>query len=228
LLSKAVELDPGFMKAHFLLGLNLVQEKRYEEAVGQFALLKRVDPEQAHLLFSALAYAYYKLGKPKEALDAAESARKYARGDLQVASAEKMLEFLKAPSRSIPAASRPPEPALATEEEFAPPLLMRRPEAPRTPPVTEAAPKADDYSIEGTLEQVDCLGTTARLRLRIVGREVRLVIQDPTQVAVKGVQGGQLNLQCGPQPPRAVVIHYDPKLDVELGAIGIVRTIEFK
>jgi len=228
LLSKAVELDPGFMKARFLLGLNLVQDKRYEEAVGQFALLKRVDREQAYPLFSALAYAYYKLGKPKEALESAESARKYARGDLQIASAEKMLEFLKAPPRSVPVAAQPPEPALATGEEPAPPRLLRRPEEPRTPPAAKPAPQGDDYSIEGTLEQVDCLGTTARLRLRIVGREVRLAIQDPAQVAVKGVEGGQFNLRCGPQQPRAVVIHYDPKLDVELGSIGIVRTMEFK
>ena len=125
-------------------------------------------------------------------------------------------------------AARPAELAEATREELGPPRLVRRPEAPRTPPAGEPAPQPDDHSIEGTLEQVDCLGTIARLRLRFAGREVRLEILDPAQVVVNGVQGGQLNLQCGPQQPRGVVIHYDPKVDGELGTIGIVRTMEFK
>jgi tetratricopeptide (TPR) repeat protein len=115
LLSRAVELDPGFMKAHFLLGIGLVEEKRYQEAIAHFAQVKRADREEAYPLFSAAAFAYYRLGKRKEALEAAESARKYARGDLQVDAAEKMLDFLK--EVWIPPAVEPAPPPAGQSNE---------------------------------------------------------------------------------------------------------------
>jgi hypothetical protein len=90
------------------------------------------------------------------------------------------------------------------------------------------APQPDDHSIKGTIEQVDCLGKIASLRLRSAGGEVRLKILDPAQVVVKGAGGGQFDFTCGPREPRDVVVHYDPKPDGELGAIGIVKSMEFK
>jgi len=64
---------------------------------------------------SAAAFAYYRLGKRKEALEAAESARKYARGDLQVDAAEKMLDFLK--EVWIPPAVEPAPPPAGQSNE---------------------------------------------------------------------------------------------------------------
>jgi hypothetical protein len=92
----------------------------------------------------------------------------------------------------------------------------------------ELPPQPASPSIEGTLEQVDCLGQRARLRLRFAGRQVRLAILDPARVAVTGAGSGKVELNCGPQKPRQVTIVYDPKVDGELGTIGVVKTMEFK
>lgn len=39
---------------------------------------------------------------------------------------------------------------------------------------------------------------------------------------------GAVDFACGPQKPKKVLIRYDPKIDGELGTIGVVRAIEFK
>lgn len=228
LLRRAVELDPGFTKARYYLGLRLLAERNYEEAVKHLSQVKRMDREEAYPLFQALAHAYHQLGNQAEAITAAERAKKFARNPDETAAAERMLEFLKQPPRPAPVVAQTQKPAEEAEKVHPAPRLVRRPEAPRTPPTVKWPPQPAGSSIEGTLEQVDCLGKRARLRLRFAGRQVRLAILDPTRVMVTGAGSGKVEFNCGPQKPRQVTIVYDPKVDGELGTIGIVKTMEFK
>ena len=210
LLRRAVELDPGFSKARYYLGFSLLADRNYEEAVRQLEQVKRVDREEAYPMFQALAHAYHQLGNQAGAITAAERAKKYARNADETAAAEGLLEYLKAP----------PRPAQVQARTRPEPSLVQRPQAQQT--------QSAGSSIEGTLEQVDCLGERARLRLRFAGRQVRLAILDPARVAVTGAGGGKIDLSCGPQKPRQVTIVYDPKVDGELGTIGTVKSMEFK
>lgn len=81
--------------------------------------------------------------------------------------------------------------------------------------------------VRGTLREVDCLGSQARL---IVERDdhkmVRLLVADPSNVAIAG--RGDQTLGCGKQAPRAVSIEYFPKANARLGTAGEVATIEFQ
>ena len=79
----------------------------------------------------------------------------------------------------------------------------------------------------GTLKQVDCIGSQARLVLEGDDRKtIRLLVTDPGKVAINGP--GQTTLGCGAQKPRRVVIEYFPKVNSRLATAGEVASIEFQ
>jgi len=82
--------------------------------------------------------------------------------------------------------------------------------------------------LAGTLKQVDCLGSQARLIVDDEARHqtVKLLVTDPHQVAING--RGELTLGCGAQKPRRVAIEYFPKPNARFGTAGEVATIEFQ
>ena len=81
--------------------------------------------------------------------------------------------------------------------------------------------------VRGTLRQVDCLGSQARLIVQADDHKtVRLLVADPAKIAISG--GGQQTLGCGRQAARAVTIEYFPKVNARLATAGEVATIEFQ
>ena len=81
--------------------------------------------------------------------------------------------------------------------------------------------------LAGTLKQVDCLGSQARLVVEGEGHKtVKLLVTDPRKVAIMG--RGELALGCGVQKPRRVAIEYFPKPNARLATAGEVATIEFQ
>ena len=81
--------------------------------------------------------------------------------------------------------------------------------------------------LAGTLKQVDCLGSQARLVIESDGHKtVKLLVTDPHKVAIMG--RGELALGCGVQKPRRVTIDYFPKPNARLATAGEVATIEFQ
>ena len=81
----------------------------------------------------------------------------------------------------------------------------------------------------GTLKQVDCLGKGMRLIVQGEdGKSVKLLVPDPSQVAIMGGGAGQIGLACGVQKPRRVKIGYFPKSNAKLATKGEVATIEFQ
>jgi hypothetical protein len=47
-------------------------------------------------------------------------------------------------------------------------------------------------------------------------------------VAVKGAEGGTVDLACGPQKGKLVIVEYQDRQDSRLGTVGDVRSIEFQ
>jgi len=81
--------------------------------------------------------------------------------------------------------------------------------------------------VSGKLQEVDCLGSTARLIVEGADHKmVRLLVADSSNVAITGAAGQTLG--CGKQSPRAVSIEYFPKVNTRLGTAGEVATIEFQ
>ena len=79
--------------------------------------------------------------------------------------------------------------------------------------------------LEGTLRQVDCLGS--QLRLTVLTKEkkiVRLLVTDMSNVAVKG---DPITFSSGVQKPRSIKLDYFPKADAKLATAGEVARIDF-
>jgi len=68
-----------------------------------------------------------------------------------------------------------------------------------------------------------------RIRITAAGqKQVALAITEPGSVTVKGAQGGTVDLACGPQKGKLVIVEYQSRQDARLGTIGDVRSIEFQ
>jgi tetratricopeptide (TPR) repeat protein len=235
-LKKAVELDPEYQDAHYYLAFCLMTDGKYQDAVDHLRRVKHIKIEQAFPYYHAMAYADYQLEKWDDAQKAAEAARKYARQPQDVASAEDMLRALSqererramiAQQTAAQAAGqaaeqagshRVGEPAAAPEK---PRQLISRIDGPGTAP---ARP-----SVVGTLRQVDCLGKMLRLHIAAAGqKQVALAITNPGSVTIKGAEGGTVDLACGPQKGKLVIVEYQDRQDARLGTVGDVRSIEFQ
>jgi hypothetical protein len=84
-----------------------------------------------------------------------------------------------------------------------------------------------DKKVNGALQQVDCLGTQARLILRTAsGATLKLLVANSGQISISG--GGEQSLGCGPQKSRRVNIEYWARPNQRLGTTGEVATIEFQ
>jgi len=57
LLLKAVEVNPGSVKAHSKLGILYVQQKKYEQAIDEYKTVSRLDPSRTDAFFN-LGYLY--------------------------------------------------------------------------------------------------------------------------------------------------------------------------
>lgn len=231
-LKRAVELDPEYQDAHYYLAFWLMSDGRYQDAVDHFRRVKNIKIEQAFSYYHAIAYADYQLEKWDDAQKAAEGARKYARQPQDVSSAEEMLHALSqererramiaqqmaAPPAEQAMPHRPDDPAAVVEK---PRQLVSRTDGPDASP---ARP-----SVVGTLRGVDCLGKMVRIRITAAGqKQVALAITEPGSVTVKGAQGGTVDLACGPQKGKLVIVEYQSRQDARLGTIGDVRSIEFQ
>lgn len=241
LLQKAVELKPDFKEARYALGLTLLQEGNYKEAVHHLVQIRQVDRDQAVSFFMTLAHAHHRLGQQEEARKAAQRAREYAQTYAEISSTERLLEFLSGEARAGAEGMRPVEAIQSAAEPSreVEPHLVRKPSEPAPssstkplePPESIVPAKPQGPVLKGTLQHFDCLGGVARIRILAGGRLVGLAILDSTSVRVKDATGNTstIDFACGPQkPPRAVVVEYEATKDAKLGTVGVVRSIEFK
>jgi len=84
--------------------------------------------------------------------------------------------------------------------------------------------------VEGTLRQVDCLGSQLRLVIDTIDKKtgkktVRLLIPDLSNIAVKG---DPVSFSCGVQKPRQITVDYAPKVDAKLGTSGVVAGLDLQ
>ena len=63
--------------------------------------------------------------------------------------------------------------------------------------------------------------------LEVDGGIVSLLIEDGGRVEIKGFGGGSMDLHCGAQEPRSVVVRFLPTENAESGTLGVIRTIKF-
>ena len=231
-LKKAIELDPEYQDAHYYLAFSLMNDGKYQGALDHFKKVKHIKIDQAFAYYHGMAYCDYQQEKWDDAQKAGEAARKYARQPQDIASAEDMLRALTEErerramieQQMAALAAEQAAPSRASEAKAAaerPKQLVSRVDGPGASP---AKP-----SVVGTLRQVDCLGQMLRLHITAAGqKKIALAITDPESVTIKGVEGGTVDLACGPQKGKLVIVEYQNRQDAKLGTVGDVRSIEFQ
>ena len=88
-------------------------------------------------------------------------------------------------------------------------------------------PQEEMSIVAGSFMRLDCLEGQARMVVAVGGETVSLLIDDGESVALKGSDATRVDLQCGVQEPRSVVVRFLPSRNTELGTHGVVRIIEF-
>ncbi len=234
LLGKALEIEPEMKEACYELGFAHMSARQYSEAVKSFQKVRKVTPEEAFPMFHAIAHALSEMGQKDEARKFAARAGEQARTEAQRADIQRLLEYINfepavAVVRQVVSADTAAEPAAPSK------TLRRRPHSEPFDNTTTEAAAGTEFAppqawLEGKLTRIDCKGQTAILHLQPSGggRIVPLAILDPGLVAIHGRGDGVVDLTCGLQKNSPVRIGLDPKEDTKLGALGVVKRIEFQ
>ncbi len=181
-LRQAVEMNPNFAEAQFLLGLRASERQAFAESVGHLKIAVRILPRQVYF-WHALAYSYHKLGEDAQSRDAAYHA-------LNAAGTEQEQEMARAALRltgdvALPSSTKP---------------------AVSVPPSWEN--KRGEHRAEGKLTRFECLAEGARLWLDIKGEKKSFDIIDPNHIAIRNGPAGSLQFTCGPQSGVAIAVEY--------------------
>jgi Flp pilus assembly protein TadD len=208
-LARAVELDPSDHDTRLNLAVGLVNDGRFAEAVAHLDKVEKVAPKDAFQLQHAYAYAYYRLGRKEEALGRIEKARTHAASPAEARMLDELERALKPPV--VRAAGMVREHSESTAETDEGPAAEAVPRAPRKP---------ETVAIEGILDRLDCLGTRARVRVRVAGQPIYLLIDDP--------RVGDTMLACGALKPRTVLVEYEPRPDRVATAAGTIYSIRYR
>lgn len=200
-LEKTVERNPKFAEAHFLLGAMDTSDRRPAEAIPHLQQAVRIFPRQSYF-WHALALAYHQLGKLPETRAAAERALEAAETPQQADMASAALRL------AVPSPTPQPK------------------KAPVETPASWQDPKAD-HTVDGTLEYIDCTGSTARIQVRANGRARLFLVEKPGEILLNNTSSLTFEFRCGAQKPRRIVVGYRDQPDPKQSTVGVVTSLEF-
>jgi tetratricopeptide (TPR) repeat protein len=231
ILRRAVELKPDYVAARLQLGLMLVNQQNYSEALDELHQVKKINSEQAPTYFLALAYSDLRTGHPDLARKDADSAKQWAKTPAESEQVASLLRYLDESKTGATAGSiAEPEPpakpsaqASADSENSEIPKLRHAP-APANPLV-----KHDEQisHVQGVAERLDCDGQSARFHVLVGQTSMVFEIPDPSNVLIKHSGEAHHDFTCGVQKPFPVAVDYAVKPDAKKGTAGIVRELDF-
>jgi tetratricopeptide (TPR) repeat protein len=131
-LQKAVAATPALAEAHFILGVRLSEDGRFDGAIEHLRRATEILPRQTYF-WHALAYAHYQLENVDLSREAARRARNAARTEQEIKMAESALRL------SDPSNAPVKKPAVSTPSSW--------------------ENMKGDARVEGRLSRVDCGGT---------------------------------------------------------------------
>jgi hypothetical protein len=234
-LAKAVQADPNSSEAHHEYAARLAGSDQIKELQAAARLAPQNMEYQADL---ARAYLGAKMfAAAAKAWTAAEQAAANDADREKMIQARLAIEAQRLDDEEAERRRRQEEERRDTERVKAEAIARIRAaeaKANDTPLDAETVAKAVPWwdgpnapnRVEGTLRQVDCLGS--QLRLVIFTKEkktVRLLIRDVSNITVKG---DAVSFSCGVQKPRQIVVDYVPRVDAKLGTSGEVAGIDLQ
>jgi hypothetical protein len=202
-----------------MLGYELYRIRDFKAAFDVLSTIRQVTPDRAPQLFLMLAFSSIEIGNKPEARKAAEMAKKYAKSPEDISQAERVIQFVD---------YKPGEP----REESVP--VQRRaegvpPAAPQNPGVAaRLEPQiAGLTEIRGVLQEIECLGEQARIRILVGQMRMALLIRDPSTIRLRNSDETTVDMKCGPQQSTSVIVGFVPKEDAKFASTGDVVSLEF-
>lgn len=230
-LQRALDAYPDHIDVRIELSLALGRWKRAVQAYAITVPVTRVTPQKASRLFFARAYALYGSKKYDEALVEARKARSYAIEEHDKRNAENLTQSLESYQAAVSryaAAQTPaqtPQPTeSASSEDPARPMLRRALEEPPREIVTRPVEATLEESV--TFEEFDCDQRIFTLKTKD-GRIIRLYLEDPQKLEVRGTGSVTVDLTCGPQKKQHLQVSFFPVEDKQRKTVGLLRKVHF-
>jgi tetratricopeptide (TPR) repeat protein len=238
-LRNVLRLNPQLGEARLMLGFELYNGRKFQEAYDVLAEIKQITPDRAPHFFLMKAFSAVEIGKKPEARAAAESAKKYARTADDTNQANRLIDYLdRKPVPEVQASAAEELRQLSTDR------IIRndnvRNDNVRNDNVGDSEslaenqsvsgmirPPSDLIQVRGTLQEIECLGREARVRLMAGNARLALLIRDPGGVYLRNSDDTSVNLTCGAQHDTQVVIGYRAQEDAKFTTAGDVVTLEF-
>jgi tetratricopeptide (TPR) repeat protein len=229
-LQRAVAIKPDYWDAWLDLGLTATNDRQWGVALSALSQIKRVGPERAYALFSALAYCDLQMKELKQARAMAERAKQYAKSpdqELQISSMLRHLDALdqmgEVQSAAVASSSEPLTPQTSTPDTASMPGHVNR-ERPRDVPSVHWS--GNLQHVEAVAKFFDCATRAPRLHVAVNSKEMVFELDDPKGVIVRNRVNGSFDFQCGPQKPFKVGIFYVPS-NTSTAVDGIIRELVF-
>jgi Tfp pilus assembly protein PilF len=182
LLEKALEVDPKFAQAHFVLGVRSTDSGNLALAIEHLRQATTLEPRRFSN-WHALAYAQSKSGDRQSAAASARRATLLASTPQEEHMAAALTELASEP----PPAIAPKKPAVTTPHSW--------------------QNRKGDARIEGTLTWVNCDSSPVRLLLSTPA-PIELNVLNPNEVELLNADGASTTLTCG-EHSQPVAIEYD-------------------
>ena len=238
LIREIVQQNPANLESLVLLLEVLSARGEYEEVIKEAKSIKRMEPGLATRLFTVLAGSYWMAGDKQESRIALARAKEYAKtpeDDRRCQAIEEFMEqseyamrareelrtakirqqpdifYEESTSAENPAESAYEEPSEAELEEWALRQLTRGAELDKA---------------NGFLQALECRGETAVLvAINSDGETLRLLVDDPLKVSIRGIASKSFEFVCGPQKQIPVVMEFIPNNTEDV--TGVLRVLRF-
>ena len=226
-LSRAVRASPEDIDTRLALGSHYLQRGSYPQALAILEQVRNANPEQARSALSMLAFARLKLNHRETGRQVARQLLELARTPEQVDHAQNLLAHLERDATD--ASEGRPVSEAASRDQIGERDTRLIPDDPPVAPrrIENLRPREEASIVVGLFVRLDCLGRQARMDLTVDGETVSLLIDDGGLVNLKGSDSARVDLHCGVQKPRNVVVRFLSSENTELGTQGVVRSIEF-
>jgi tetratricopeptide (TPR) repeat protein len=208
-LRTALRMNPELAEGRLMLGYALYNGRNYKEAYDALSEIRQITPDRAASFFLMKAFSAMELGKKAEAKSSAEMAKKYTKSAVEISQANNLIEFIDRPAVS------------SAEHVLAPQV--------GTPSARLEASDAEDQVsvLRGVLQEIECLGKEARLRILSGNTSIALLIRDPKRVTLKNSDSSSVDFVCGPQKNARIIVEFKPNDDTQFKTLGDIVTLEF-
>jgi hypothetical protein len=224
LLGKAVLYNPEELEIRFRYTDALLRVSRPAQALAALSMVKKIEPANAFTFFQLSTRANAGVKQIEQAQAAAERALQYAATVPQREFAQALIAGLSRPNASELIADTPPQED--GDEDDGNPANRLSLEQIRAIRAAEQL-NHSTVVIEARFEALDCSGTEPAMHFLTDSGSLRLSMQNPNTILLKGAKTETVSLSCGDQKSRPVRIGYNPEESGKANAAGDLRYLEF-